>query len=130
MIYVKTKIKENFCYQVTKEGLEPISYFSQNTNLYYKLVPTSDWPTITLGSVPMHRVKSPKQDTFNKIDLLKEIRELKNYLAYAKNIGFFFGAGTSCALKIPNIDHLTDEIRNRLETKEKKMFEIIKKDIS
>ena len=70
-IDLKTKIKENFCYQLTKEGLEPVSYFSQNTNLYYKLIPTPDWPTIALGSVPMHRIKSPKQDTFNKINLLK-----------------------------------------------------------
>ena len=70
-IDLKTKIKENFCYQLTKDGLEPISYFSQSTNLYYKLVPTSDWPTIALGSVPMHRVKSPKQDTLNKISFLK-----------------------------------------------------------
>ena len=34
----------------------------------------------------------------SKIDLLREIRELKNHLSYSKNIGFFFGAGTSCAL--------------------------------
>ena len=28
----------------------------------------------------------------SKIDVLREIRELKNYLSYSKNIGFFFGA--------------------------------------
>ena len=70
-IDLKTKVKENFCYQIVKDGLEPVSYFSQDTNLYYKLIPTSDWPTIALGSVPMHRIKSPKQDTYNKIDFLK-----------------------------------------------------------
>jgi len=34
------------------------------------------------------------------INLTREIRELKNQLAYSKNIGFFIGAGTSCALCI------------------------------
>ena len=37
------------------------------------------------------------------MDVVKEIKELKTQLAYSKNIGFFFGAGTSCALNIPNI---------------------------
>ncbi len=46
----------------------------------------------------------------DKINLLREIRELKTHLAYSKNIGFFFGAGTSCALKIPNVEQLTTAI--------------------
>ena len=46
-----------------------------------------------------------------KINLVREIRELKNHLSYSKNIGFFFGAGTSCALKIPNVEQLTDGIK-------------------
>jgi len=33
-----------------------------------------------------------------KFKLVREIRELKNKLSYSKNIGFFFGAGASCAL--------------------------------
>jgi hypothetical protein len=37
------------------------------------------------------------------MDVVKEIKEIKTQLAYSKNIGFFFGAGTSCALNIPDI---------------------------
>lgn len=50
----------------------------------------------------------------DKIDLVREIRELKTHLSYSKNIGFFFGAGTSCALKIPNIEQLTVGIQAKL----------------
>jgi hypothetical protein len=48
------------------------------------------------------------------MDVIKEIKELKNQLAYSKNIGFFFGAGTSCALGIPNIALLTLEVEKKL----------------
>jgi NAD-dependent SIR2 family protein deacetylase len=50
----------------------------------------------------------------DKINLVREIRELKNHLSYSKNIGFFFGAGTSCALGIPNVEQLTDGIEKVL----------------
>ncbi|MFZ7127530.1 MAG: SIR2 family NAD-dependent protein deacylase [Desulfobacterales bacterium] len=63
------------------------------------------------------------------IDLVREIRELKNHLSYTKNIGFFFGAGTSCALGIPNIDQLTMEVRERLNTKCHAQYDALKKDL-
>lgn len=63
------------------------------------------------------------------IDLLREIRELKNHLSYTKNIGFFFGAGTSCALGIPTIDDLTVKVRDKLEAKCQPNFDIVKKDL-
>lgn len=50
----------------------------------------------------------------DKINLVREIRELKTHLSYSKNIGFFFGAGTSCALKIPNVEQLTTGIEAKL----------------
>ena len=50
-----------------------------------------------------------------KFDLIREIRELKNQLSYSKNLGFFFGAGTSCALGIPNIAQLTIGVESLLE---------------
>ena len=62
------------------------------------------------------------------IDLVREIRELKNHLSYSKNIGFFFGAGTSCALGIPNIDQLTTEVRAMLDTKCQAQYDALKKD--
>lgn len=53
----------------------------------------------------------------DKINVIREIRELKTHLSYSKNIGFFFGAGTSCALGIPNVEQLTTGIESKL-TKE------------
>jgi len=65
----------------------------------------------------------------NKIDVLREIRELKNYLSYSKNIGFFFGAGTSCALGIPDIVQLTSEVKSSLKDGAAKTFKIINDDL-
>jgi hypothetical protein len=60
------------------------------------------------------------------MNVVKEVRELKNQLAYSKNIGFFFGAGTSCALKIPDIAMLTTGIEKNLKDDNLKNFTIIK----
>ena len=63
-------------------------------------------------------------------DLIREIKEFKNQLSYSKNIGFFMGAGCSCALGIPDIAQLTKEVGKSLEGKEKVSFEKIQKDLS
>jgi len=68
---LKEKIKDNFCYLLDNQGVRKVSFFSEETNKFYKLIPTSDWPTIGISSVPMHRLSSPKNDTKNKINLLK-----------------------------------------------------------
>jgi len=60
------------------------------------------------------------------MNVVKEIKELKNQLAYSKNIGFFFGAGTSCALKIPDIAELTSSIEKNLKADYLKNFKIIR----
>ena len=49
-----------------------------------------------------------------KFNVVREVRELKNQLSYAKRFGFFFGAGTSCALGVPNIAMLTQSVENEL----------------
>ncbi|RLE16084.1 MAG: hypothetical protein DRJ14_09205 [Acidobacteria bacterium] len=64
-----------------------------------------------------------------KFNVIREIKELKNQLSYSKNIGFFFGAGTSTALGIPNISNLTDIIEKALEGDLLKNFQNIKKDL-
>lgn len=48
-----------------------IAFFDEATNRYYKFITTQDWPTVTISRVPMHRLISPKQDTLNKLQLLK-----------------------------------------------------------
>ncbi len=64
-----------------------------------------------------------------KINLIREVRELKTHLSYSKNIGFFFGAGTSCALKIPNVEQLTMGIEAELKDENKANFLAIKEDL-
>ncbi len=49
------KTKEDTCYIAEDNELKSVNFFSQDTNLFYKLRPTSEWPTLTLSSVPMHR---------------------------------------------------------------------------
>jgi hypothetical protein len=71
-----------------------------------------------------------KTSHMDKINLVREIRELKTHLSYSKNIGFFFGAGTSCALKIPNVEQLTDSIEALLIDDFKSNFDLIKKDLT
>lgn len=65
----------------------------------------------------------------SKINLVREIRELKTHLSYSKNIGFFFGAGTSCALNIPNIEQLTKGIEEKLTGDCIKNFQLVKNDL-
>lgn len=62
-------------------------------------------------------------------DVLKEIRELKTQLSYAKNIGVFIGAGSSCAVKIPNIVELTMNIEAEISTKYDNIFTEVKNDL-
>jgi len=56
------RVKENTLYTIEGSSLKSIDFFSQDTNIFYKLTPTKDWPTLTFSSVPMHRFKtiSPK----------------------------------------------------------------------
>ena len=63
------KIKDDACYFIEDNEIRKVYLFSDETNFYYKLFPTSDWPTITLSSTPMHRHTqlSPKEDTELKI---------------------------------------------------------------
>ncbi len=63
------KIKEKACYIIEENKIKKVAVFSGKTNLHYKLLPTKDWPTITLSSTPMHRFTfvSPKEDTQSKI---------------------------------------------------------------
>jgi len=64
-----------------------------------------------------------------KINVIREIQELKNQLSYSKNIGFFFGAGTSTALGIPDISNLTKSVEESLSGDLLKNFQIIKNDL-
>jgi hypothetical protein len=64
-----------------------------------------------------------------KASVVREIRELKNQLSYSKNTGFFFGAGTSCALSIPNIEQLTAQVKAALKSPADAHFGIVENDL-
>ncbi|MBI2130224.1 SAM-dependent methyltransferase [Candidatus Woesearchaeota archaeon] len=70
------KIKEKSCYIIENGKIRKLAVFSHETNLYYKLFPTRDWPTVTLSSTPMHRFTfvSPKKDTESKIREISPVR--------------------------------------------------------
>jgi hypothetical protein len=65
----------------------------------------------------------------DKINVIREVRELKTHLSYSKNIGFFFGAGTSCALNIPNVEQLTSEIESKLTGENLSNFKLVNTDL-
>ncbi|WHH60975.1 SIR2 family protein [Petroclostridium sp. X23] len=60
------------------------------------------------------------------INIIQEIEEFKKLLSYSKNIGFFFGAGTSCAFGLPNVISLTNEVEAMLESEMKAYFQKLK----
>lgn len=49
-----------------------------------------------------------------KLNVIHHMNEMRNILSYATNIGFFFGAGTSCAFGLPTIGKLTEEVKKTL----------------
>lgn len=65
----------------------------------------------------------------SKINIIREMRELKTHLSYSKNIGFFFGAGSSCALGIPNVEQLTTGIESKLTDDFLDHFKLVKIDL-
>ena len=64
-----------------------------------------------------------------KVNIIREIQELKNQLSYSKQIGFLLGAGTSVPLGVPSIVDLTKQIEESLAGDIKKSFLIVKDDI-
>ena len=50
----------------------------------------------------------------DKLNVIHHMNEMRNILSYATNIGFFFGAGTSCAFNLPTIGRLTEDVKKSL----------------
>jgi len=73
------KLKENTIYVAEDNTLKSIDFFSNDTNLYYKLKPTHDWPTLTISSVPMHRFKQISPKTSAEL-MVKEIAPVKGLI--------------------------------------------------
>ncbi len=65
-----------------------------------------------------------------KVNVIQEMDELKKLLSYSKNIGFFFGAGSSCAFGLPNVYKLTDDVEEKLDAGMKAVFIRLKESLS
>lgn len=67
--------KDNMCFFIENNSIVQIALFSEETNKYYKLVPTQDWPTIELSGIRMHVTSkmTPKLDTEKKISFISPI---------------------------------------------------------
>lgn len=52
-----------------KEDISRINIFDVKTKKFYKLIPTSTWPTVQISGIQMHRIKDcdPKKDTILKL---------------------------------------------------------------
>ncbi len=66
---------KNACFLLTNNEVKKIQFFSHDTNKFYKLYPTSNWPTLEISGIRMHRVTkvTPRQDTEMKISLVSPV---------------------------------------------------------
>ena len=74
---LKKPIKDdNVCFLVRDNSLVKIQLFSDETNKFYKLVPTKDAPTIEISGIRMHATKdmTPVEDTKRKIESIPPIK--------------------------------------------------------
>lgn len=65
----------------------------------------------------------------DKVNVIQHMNEIRNILSYSTNIGFFFGAGTSCAFGLPDIMTLTNECKKRLDKTEQQLLDKISKSV-
>ena len=68
----KTK---NVCFQLAVSHLHKIQTFSDETNRFCSLMPTTGAPTLLIAGFPMHRIKNtdPYRDTLSKIKAIAPI---------------------------------------------------------
>ena len=74
---LKKPIKDDTsCFLVRGNALVKIQLFSNETNKFYKLVPTKDAPTIEISGIRMHATKdmTPMEDTRKKIESISPIK--------------------------------------------------------
>lgn len=73
---LKKPLKDNTsCFLIENNSLIKIQLFSEQTNKFYKLVPTKDAPTIEISGIRMHVTKemTPIEDTKRKIESISPI---------------------------------------------------------
>ena len=65
----------------------------------------------------------------DKMNVIRYMNEFRNIMTYATNIGFFFGAGTSCAFGLPGIGELTDQVYDSISPDDQKLYTSVKDSI-
>jgi predicted methyltransferase len=63
------------CFVIENGTRRAIQFYSEETERYYNLYPTSGAPTMLISGIPMHRIKDtdPHQDTLEKIRSIKPV---------------------------------------------------------
>src|SRR3989344_1747171 len=71
----KTLKKDAVCFIIRDNSVLKAQLFSDDTNKFYKLVPTADAPTVEISGIRMHVTKSmtPMQDTEKKIESIMPV---------------------------------------------------------
>ena len=75
-IHLKKIIKnDTSCFLIRDNSPVKIHLFSNETNKFYKLVPTNDAPTIEISGIRMHVTKemTPMEDTKKKIEIISPV---------------------------------------------------------
>ena len=75
--HLKKIIKnDTSCFLIRENSLVKIQLFSEETNKFYKLVPTKDAPTLEISGIRMHVTKemTPIEDTKRKIESISPIK--------------------------------------------------------
>ena len=64
--------KDTTCFFIENNTLYPVHLFSEDTQKFYKLFPTKDWPSLEISGIRMHVTKSmsPKEDTEKKLSFI------------------------------------------------------------
>ena len=76
-LQLKKPIKDDTsCFLIQDNSLAKIQLFSDETNKFYKLVPTKDAPTIEISGIRMHVTKemSPMEDTGKKTESISPLK--------------------------------------------------------
>lgn len=95
---------ENNCFVVEDGQIHKIQRFSEETNRYYSLMPTSSAPTMLISGIPMHRVKEsdPMRDTLTKVQTIKPL--IGRVLDTATGLGYTAIQAARTAEKVITIE--------------------------
>jgi uncharacterized protein len=115
---------ETRCYRIFEGTARAIEKFSEESGLYFALMPTASAPTMLISGIPMHRIKdsNPYLDTLNKIKAIAPLHG--RVLDTATGLGYtaIQAAKTATEVVTIEIDPAAQEIA-RLNPWSQELFE-------